>query len=269
MAAQKLEKAQALLRISVAKGLKLKSGRDSKIAIGNPKPEDPCSTLACERARTDGGRHAMSQDTQQTLKTSLAKHPVRGPDANNPLFHDAAPKAPLPPHPPPPHLSHKETAHQTFEQRFKELADKGDSSPPTPHPPNGRGGGGRRQSGDARERARRRLQRMHPAHPGHGRAGGGRLGAGEHDTGGAEQRVTAAHERLAAKARHGQGLAAMAHQNHHAFHFPAYMVKNSADEEQVYCIARVCVWHCVCVPAHGSTRAWYRERWGRGGRRAI
>ena len=47
-----------------------------------------------------------------------------------------------------------------------------------------------------------------------------------------QQRVTAAHERLAAKARHGQGLAAMAHQNHHAFHFPAYMVKNSADTEQ-------------------------------------
>ena len=43
MAAQKLEKAQALLRISVAKGLKLKSGRDSKIALGTPKPENPGS----------------------------------------------------------------------------------------------------------------------------------------------------------------------------------------------------------------------------------
>jgi len=196
----------------------------------------------------------MSQNTQQTLKTSLDKHPVRGPDANNPLFHDAAPKAPLPPHPPPPHLTPKETAHQTFEQRFKELADKGDASPPTPHPPHG-SVRGRRQSGDARERARRRLQRMHPASPGHGRAGGSRLGEGERNTGGAEQRVTAAHERLAAKARHGQGLAAMAHQNHHAFHFPAYMVKNSADTEQVWCL-QAFAWCIGCVPAHGNVGAW-------------
>jgi len=213
VAAQKLELAQALLRKSVAKGLILReSAPDIKIALG--KNEDPCSTLACERARTDGGRHAMSQNAEQTLKASLAKHPVGGPDAKNPLFHDPAPKAPLPPHPPPSHLTPKQTAHQTFEQRFKELAGKGDSSPPTPHP------------------------------PGHGRSGGSGPHGGERDTGGSEQRVAAAHEHLAAKrhkARHGQGLAALAHQRHHAFHFPAYMVKNSADEQGV------CVFVCFCV----------------------
>ena len=247
VAAQKLELAQALLRKSVAKGLILReSAPDIKIALG--KNEDPCSTLACERARTDGGRHAMSQNAEQTLKASLAKHPVGGPDAKNPLFHDPAPKAPLPPHPPPSHLTPKQTAHQTFEQRFKELAGKGDSSPPTPHPPlgspHGRGGGGRRESGEAQERARRRLQRMHAASPGHGRSGGSGPHGGERDTGGSEQRVAAAHEHLAAKrhkARHGQGLAALAHQRHHAFHFPAYMVKNSADEQGV------CVFVCFCV----------------------
>lgn len=253
MAAQKLELAQALLRKSVAKGLILReSAPDIKIALG--KNEDPCSTLACERARTDGGRHVMSQNSQQTLKASLVKHPVGGPDAKNPLFDDPAPKAPLPPHPPPPHLTPKQTAHQTFEQRFKELSGKGDSSPPTPHPPlgsppHGRRGGGHRESGEARERARRRLHRMHAASPGHGRAGGGGPHGGERDTGSSEQRVAAAHEHLAAKARHGQGLAAQAHQRHHAFHFPAYMVKNSADQQGVCVLmgAHVCSYVFMCV----------------------
>ena len=254
MAAQKLELAQALLRKSVAKGLILReSAPDIKIALG--KNEDPCSTLACERARTDGGRHAMSQNAQQTLKASLVKHPVGGPDAKNPLFHDPAPKAPLPPHPPPPHLTPKKTAHQTFEQRFKELAGKGDSSPPAPHPPlgsppHGRGGGGRRESGEARERARRRLQRMHAASPGHGRARGGGPHGGERDTEGSEQRVAAAHEHLAAKARHGQGLAAQAHHRHHSFHFPAYMVKNSADEQGVCLFMSFHVFSCVLICLH-------------------
>lgn len=243
VAAQKLEKAQALLRISVSKGLKLKSGRDSKIALG--QNEDPCSTLACERARTDGGRHAMTQVKGQTLQTSLAKHPVGGPDANNPLFHDVKPKPPLPPHPPPPHLTQQQqqqqeraSAHDKFEERFKELSKTGDSSPPSPHALHARaGGGGHRDA--AALRARRRLQHMHAAAAAHsatprrhGRVGGGGqrdAARGDTSSGGGEQKVLDAHERLAAKARHGQGLAAMAHENHHAFHFPAYMVKNTGD----------------------------------------
>ena len=242
MAAQKLEEAQALLRVSVAKGLKLKSGRDSRIALGH-RHEDPCSTLACERARTDGGRHAMSQNRQQTLKTSLAKHSVGGPDANNPLFHD--PK-PLPPHPPPPHLTpqqtaeqQKLTAHQTFEDRFKVLAKQGDSVSlsHSPHPPHHapHGGGGVGEHTDTTSaRVQRRVQRIHAAADTHGRSGAAREGESAQggDSGGAEQKISAAHARLAAKARHGQGLAAMAHENHHhAFHFPAYMVRDSADAQ--------------------------------------
>jgi len=238
VAAQKLEKAQALLRVSVAKGLKLKSGRDSRIALGR-RHQDPCSTLACERARTDGGRHAMTQNREQTLKTSLAKHAIGGLDANNPLFHDPKPPSP---HPPPAHLTpqqtaeqEKQTAHQTFENRFNALAKQGDTLSPSPHPPHtpphNRGSeNGHRETPSAR--AQRRVQRMHATASTHGHGGAASEGAQDAqggDTGGSEQRISVAHERLAAKARHGQGLAAMAHENHHAFHFPAYMVKDSAD----------------------------------------
>jgi len=261
VAAQKLEKAQALLRVSVAKGLKLKSGHMSQIALGE-RNEDPCSTLACERARTDGGRHAMAPSTQQTLKSSLAKHPVSGPDAKNPFFHDASPPTP---HPPPPHeaATPKQTAHQRFEARFRELASKGDTSSPHPHPPHGRGGGAHRDA--AGDRARRHLEAMSQSSRGRlGEQGGAEQGGkGEAEQGGdsrrSVQRISAAHERLAAKARHGQALAARAHQAH-AFHFPAYMVKNTGDAQgEVPALAlslsvsggvvRGCVCVCVCVRA--------------------
>ena len=259
VAAQKLEKAQALLRISVAKGLKLKASHTTEVALGHHN-EDPCSTLACERARTDGGRHAMSQNTQQTLKSSLEKHPVNGPDANNPLFHDARPPSP---HPPPPHLSARQTAHAKFEARFKELAQRGDSVPPTPHPPHSsqsRRGAARGEGhghAAARNEARQRLHHMHAAasHPrgrGAGTRGGGEDGgAAGRDSKGSVQRVSEARERLAAKARHGQGLAARAHAKHNAFHFPAYMVRDSATEPEVriacHVSLRVSVYESACL----------------------
>ena len=231
-----------MLRKSVANGLRLKSGHMSKIALGE-RNEDPCATLACERARTDGGRHAMAPNQQQTLKSSLAKHPVSGPDAKNPFFHDAHPPTP---HPPPPHTATapKQSAHEQFEARFRELASKGDTSSPLPHPPHGRGGGARRDA--AGDRARRHLGVMH-SQSARGRLGeerGEEEGGEEHggDSRRSVQRISAAHERLAAKARHGQALAARAHQAH-AFHFPVYMVKNTGDA-QGEVSAGVCV-QCV------------------------
>ena len=206
----------------------------SKIALGE-RNEDPCSTLACERARTDGGRHAMKPNPEQTLRASLAKHPVSGPDAKNPFFHDAHPPEP---HPPPPHEARtpKEAAHENFEERFRELAGKGSLLHPHPHPPHGRNGGERRAA--AGDRARRHLEAMHAASGPTQSAERGKLAHGQGDRRRVEQegdsrrsvqKISAAHQRLAAKARHGQALAARAHEAHH-FRFPAYMVRNTGDE---------------------------------------